>query len=160
MISLIVAMAKNGVIGAEGQMPWHLPAELAHFKKMTLGKPVLMGRRTFNSIGRALPYRRNLILSQQVDLRVPQCETFSSLATALAAVSAEEELMVIGGATLYQQTLPLAKRLYLTFIDCELSGDTYFPQWNPAEWRETHSTHHPADALNRFAFHSLQLDRM
>lgn len=160
MISIIAAMARQRVIGNQGQMPWHLPAELAYFKKLTLGKPVVMGRRTFNSIGRPLPYRRNLILTQQTDLRLPGCEIYFSLEAALSAVDASEELMVIGGATLYQQTLPLAQRLYLTFIDSDLAGDTVFPEWNAAEWQEVSSYSHPADAYNCFAFRSVQLDRI
>lgn len=153
-------MAHHRVIGCAGQMPWHLPAELAHFKKITLGKTVLMGRRTLMSIGRPLPDRRNLVLTQQTDLQWPGCEVYFSLPDALAAVPPDEELMVIGGAQLYQQTLPLANRLYLTFIDCELLGDTYFPEWNPDEWREVSRLHHPADARNRFPFCSIQLERI
>jgi dihydrofolate reductase len=159
MISLIAAMAKHNVIGYEGQMPWRLPAELAHFKKITLGKTVLMGRRTFQSIGRPLPNRRNLVLTQQTGLRLPGCEIYNDWKAALAAVRPDEELMVMGGATLYEQALPFAQRLYLTFIDCDLPGDTWFPDWNPAEWRETRSFFHAADADNCFAFRCVQLDR-
>lgn len=160
IISLVAAMAHHRVIGFAGQMPWHLPAELAHFKKITLGKTVLMGRRTFISIGRPLPQRRNLILTRQTDLHLPGCEIYFSLEAALAAAAADAELMVIGGAELFQQTLPQAQRLYLTFIDCEMPGDTYFPAWDPAQWRESHSVSHPADAANRFAFRSVQLDKI
>ena len=160
MISLIAAMSSNRVIGHSGQMPWRLPAELAYFKKITLHKTVLMGKRTFASIGQALPKRRNLVLTTQADFSAPNCEIFSSLAQALAAVPADQELMIIGGGELYRQTLPLAARLYLTFIDCELPGDTFFPQWDPAEWRETHSTPYPADAANLFSFRTVQLDRL
>lgn len=140
-------------------MPWHLPAELAYFKKITLGKTILMGRRTFESIGRALPHRRNLVISHQVDLHVRGCEIFPSLETALTAIPLDEELMVIGGAMLYQQTLPMAQRMYLTMIDCDPPGDTYFPEWNLTEWRESNCLFHPANDDNPFAFRTLQLDR-
>jgi dihydrofolate reductase len=159
MISLIAAMGKHRVIGSQGRMPWHLPAELAYFKTLTLGKPVLMGRRTFTSIGRPLPNRRNMVLTQQTGLALPGCEIYHSLESALAAVAPEEELMVIGGAELFRQTLPLAQRLYLTFIECELPGDTYFPDWDPSSWREVQNSFHPADAANNFAFRTVQLER-
>ncbi len=159
MISLIAAMANRNIIGHKGQMPWHLPAELAHFKKITLGKTVLMGRRTFQSIGRPLPNRRNLVLTQQTGLRLPGCEIYNSLEAALAAVRPDEELMVIGGAALFKEVLPFAQRLYLTFIDCDVPGDTYFPDWDPREWRETHSFFHATDDNNRFNFRCVQLDR-
>lgn len=160
MISLIAAMAKNRVIGHSGRMPWHLPAELAHFKKITLGKTVLMGRRTFESIGRPLPHRRNLIITRQKNWHLTGCEVYPSLEAALTAAPADEELMVIGGATLYLQTLPLAQRLYLSFIECESPGDTYFPAWDPAEWQESNRRAHPADTHNLFAFTSVQLDKL
>lgn len=152
MISLIAAMSHHRVIGYRGQMPWHLPAELAYFKKLTLGKPVLMGRRTFCSLGKPLPNRRNLVLTQQPDLHLPGCEIFHSLAAVQAVAATTAELMVIGGATLYEQTLPLAHRLYLTFIDAELDGDTYFPEWDSTQWREVSRTEHAAEAKNRWAF--------
>lgn len=159
MISLIAAITKNRVIGHEGAMPWHLPAELAYFKKITLGKTVLMGRRTFESIGKALPYRRNWVLSHKADLCLPGCEIFPSLEIALAAMPAHEELVVIGGATLYEQTLPLANRLYLTFVDCELPGDTYFPEWDPGDWHETSSFSHSTDHHHAYSFRTVQFDR-
>jgi len=158
MISIIAAMTKHRVIGNKGKLPWHLPAELAYFKKMTLGKPVLMGRRTYESIGHPLPHRRTLVLTQQ-KLLIPGCEVYASLAEVWSSVSEPEELMVIGGAILFQQTLPLAQRLYLTIIDCDLPGDAYFPDWNPAEWREVHSQFHPADSNNRYAFRTILLER-
>lgn len=160
MISLIAAMSNNRVIGHAGQMPWHLPAELAYFKKITSHKTVLMGKRTFASIGKALPNRRNIVLTRQADFFAPNCEIFSSLAEALAALPADTESLIIGGGELYRQTLPLAARLYLTFIDCELAGDTFFPQWDPAEWQESHSTYHSADSDNLFSFRTVQLDRL
>jgi dihydrofolate reductase len=163
LISLVAAMAKNRVIGYSGRMPWHLPAELAHFKKITFGKPILMGRRTFLSIGKPLPGRRNLVLSRKENLQIPGCEVYSSLEASLEAslkaLNESGELMVIGGAELFEQTLPLANRLYLTFIDCDLPGDTFFPPWKEEQWVEVENNYHPADALNVYAFHSVRLDR-
>lgn len=153
-------MAQHRVIGMKDKMPWHLPAELAYFKKITLGKPVLMGRRTFVSIGRPLPARRNLILTHQANLHIPGCEIFRSLEEVFATVASDEELMVIGGATLFSQTLPLAQRMYLTFIDCQVDGDTYFPEWNPDQWRETHSQFFAADAANPYSFRAVKLERI
>jgi dihydrofolate reductase len=160
IISLVAALTRDRVIGYQGRMPWHLPAELAYFKKMTLGKPVLMGRRTFEAIGKPLPGRRNLILTRQTDLLIPGCEIYPTLESALAAVAGEPELMVIGGSILFEQTLPIADRLYLTFVDCETPGDAFFPAWNPNDWRETQRTSHPADSANRFSFLCVQWDRL
>lgn len=159
MLSLIAAMAHNRVIGNKGAMPWHLPKELAYFKKMTLGKPVLMGRKTYESIGRPLPHRRNLVLTRQKIL-VPGCEIFTDLDSALKAVSEAQELMVIGGALLFEQTLPLAQRLYLTILDCDIPGDTYFPIWNPEKWLEREKNFHAADDLNTYSFYTVILDRI
>ncbi len=161
MISIIAAMAKNNVIGYQGKMPWRLPAELAYFKKSTLDKTLLMGRRTFNSIGRPLPDRRNWVLSQQADLHLPGCEIYSSLQDVWQKFThSTEELMVIGGGNLYQQVLPLADRLYLTFIECEPLGDTFFPAWNPDEWREIKSSFHPADQFNSYAFKTIEYEKL
>ncbi len=158
-ITLIAAMTKHGVIGKNGQMPWHLPDELQHFKAVTIGKPILMGRKTFASIGRALPKRRNLVLSQQANLALPGCEVYSSLNAALESISPDEELMVIGGATLYTQTLPLAQCIYLTLVDCEEVGDVYFPKLNLEEWQEISRQSYEADAANQYAFQIVQLRR-
>ncbi len=136
MISLIAAMADDRVIGFEGKMPWHLPADLRHFKTVTLGKPILMGRSTYESIGRPLPGRQNVVLSSRADLSIPGCDVYASLETALKAVPETQELMVIGGETLYRQCLPFASRLYLTFIEGSFSGDTFFPEWSSDEWQE------------------------
>jgi len=136
-----------------------LPAELAHFKQFTLGKSVLMGRRTFHSIGRPLPHRRNLILSQQTNFQWPGCEIYHSLESVVSAWDSKEELMVIGGAMIYQQMLPFAHRLYLTFIDCDPPGDAYFPPWNPSDWREVTNTFHPADIHNHYSFRTVQFER-
>lgn len=160
LISLVAAMGIDRVIGFNQRMPWHLPAELAHFKKITLGKPVLMGRRTFLSIGKALPGRRNLVLTRQPNLQLPGCEVYTSLTEVLKVCHNTPELMIIGGAELFEQTLVIADRLYLSFIDFNFPGDAFFPVWKESEWQETERTDHPADALNPYSFYSVRLDRI
>ena len=142
--SLIVARARNGTIGKDNGMPWHLPADLAHFKRTTLGRPVIMGRRTWESIGRALPGRRNIVVSRTPGFEAPGAEVVASLADAWRAVAGEEEAFVIGGAQIYVQALPLAEELALTEIDADFDGDVFFPEWDRAQYeqtsREDHST--------------------
>lgn len=150
-ISMIAAMAHDRVIGLDNQMPWHLPADLAHFKRVTLGKPVLMGRKTFESIGRPLPGRRNLVISRNPDYRVDGVEVVDSVEAALAlltGVDATPELMVIGGGHLYAQLLPRADRLYLTRIDLAVEGDTRFPAFDEGQWQLVESEPHAADEKN------------
>ncbi len=137
-ISLVAAMAKNRVIGVNGEMPWHLPGELQYFKELTMGKPIIMGRTTFESIGRPLPGRRNIVISRQPHLLPTTVDAVASPAEALALVADIPEVMVIGGGQIYQHFLPQATRLYITHIDLEVSGDTFFPDWGKEGWaRET-----------------------
>lgn len=132
---MIAAMANNRVIGKDNDMPWHLPADLQHFKKVTLGKPVIMGRKTFESIGRALPGRRNIVISRNLDYTQEGIEVVTSPEAALSAVEDSDEIMIIGGGHIYDIFLPYAQRLYLTFIDLEVEGDTQFPDYEQvAEW--------------------------
>ena len=134
-ISLIVAMADNRAIGLDNRMPWHLPADLRRFKRLTWGKPIIMGRRTHESIGRALPGRRNIVLTADRNYLAPGCIVAHSPGQALREADAEEA-MVIGGEALYREFLSEADRLYLTLIHREFPGDTFFPEWDPKEWRE------------------------
>jgi dihydrofolate reductase len=134
-LSLIAALDRNRVIGAGGKMPWHLPEDLKYFKRVTSGYPIIMGRKTYESIGRLLPGRENRIVSRQAGYSVPGARVFTSIGAACAGAG-EGELFVIGGAEIYKQALPLAKRLYLTMIDSEFEGDTYFPQWDVSEFHE------------------------
>lgn len=127
ILAMIAAMARNRVIGRSNQLPWHLPEDLKHFKKITMGCSVMMGRKTFESIGRLLPGRRNIILSRQKDYRVDGALIVPDLHSALAACTFEEKVFIIGGAQLYQEALPLAQLLYLTLIDRDFEGDAYFP---------------------------------
>ncbi|MGU5653897.1 type 3 dihydrofolate reductase [Aeromonas allosaccharophila] len=149
-ISMIAAMAHDRVIGKDNQMPWHLPADLAHFKRVTLGKPVLMGRKTFESIGRPLPGRRNLVISRNPGYQAEGIEVVGSVEAALALLtgSAVEELMVIGGGHLYAEMLPSADRLYLTQIDLAVEGDTRFPAFDDGQWQRIDCESHPADENN------------
>lgn len=141
-LALIVARADNGVIGREGGLPWHLSGDLKFFKAQTLGKPVVMGRKTFQSIGRPLPGRPNLVITRDRGFRAEGIEVFADTqaalarARALAAESGADEVMIIGGGQIYAETLPLARRVYLTEVHAAPEGDTLFPELDPAEWRE------------------------
>lgn len=157
-IAIIVAMARNHVIGANGRMPWHLPAELGYFRSVTWGKPIVMGRSTFEAIGRALPGRQNIVLSRQADFVAPGCEVVHQLDEAWR-IAQGDEIMVIGGAALYTQTLSLATRLYLTEIDANVTGDTYFPTFDRQHWQETARVEHAADAKNPYNYACLTLRR-
>jgi len=133
MISLIVAMDEQGLIGRDNQLPWHLPADLRYFKQTTMGRPVVMGRKTFESIGKPLPGRRNVIVTRNRSYAAAGCEIIHSLADMPGG--GEDEVFVIGGAELFAAMLPLADRLYLTRIRETFAGDTYFPELNEADWR-------------------------
>ncbi len=136
-ISLIAALAENGVIGHRQRLPWRLSADLKKFRELTWGAPILMGRATHESIGRALPGRRNLVLSRQSGYQSPGCECFTDLESALLTCREAPEVFVIGGETLYRELLPHAERLYLTMIGKTFVGDTFFPTVNWSSWRET-----------------------
>lgn len=145
IISLIVAIADNGVIGADNALPWHLPADMRWFRRHTLGKPVVMGRRTYQSIGRPLPERTNIVLTRDRGYRVPGCTVVHDIDGALAAAGDAAELMVMGGAEVYRQFLPHARRLYLTRVHANPEGDATFPPIEPAQWREVEREERPAD---------------
>jgi len=152
IISLIVAMANNRVIGKDKEMPWHLPADLAHFKAKTLGKPIVMGRKTYESIGRPLPGRLNIVMSRNKDYAIEGCEVVSSLEEALVLVKDVEEVMIIGGGYLYEEALPLADKLYLTFIDLEVHGDTLFPDYEKLPLTEITREKHLKDDKNPYNY--------
>lgn len=158
LLTAVVAVAQNGVIGRAGGLPWHLPADLGHFKAMTMGRPVLMGRRTFDSIGKPLPGRRNLVLTRR-PLDVPGVEAVASVDEALARVAGAPEVAVIGGAQLWQETLPRIGRLHVTRVHADIEGDTYFPAIDPAQWREVERREQPADERNAYAMSFITLDR-
>ncbi|HET9820951.1 MAG TPA: dihydrofolate reductase [Burkholderiaceae bacterium] len=149
---LVVAVARGGVIGAAGALPWHLPADLAHFKRLTLGHAVIMGRATFESIGRPLPQRLNIVLTRQADYAPPGVEVVPSLAAAYARAAAHGgPAMVIGGAKVYAQALGDAQRIELTEVHADLPGDTHFPPLGP-DWPEVAREDHPADARNAYPY--------
>ncbi len=159
MLSLIAAMAQQRVIGCNGAMPWHLPADLAWFKQNTLGKPMIMGRKTWDSIGRALPGRRTIVISRDAALQPVGAERVISPEAALAAVAGAPEIMIVGGAQIYQHFLTYADRLYLTLIDADFTGDTFFPDYNQHQWRTVERVNHPADAKNPYPYSFLILER-
>jgi dihydrofolate reductase len=147
-ISLVAAMAKNRVIGKDNAMPWHLPADLKHFKAVTLGKPIIMGRKTFESIGRPLPGRQNIVISRNANYQCEGCDTVTSIEAALELVKQHDEVMLIGGGFLYNQVLPMANKLYLTFIDLEVDGDTFFPAFEQLNLTELKRESFKADDKN------------
>lgn len=145
MISLIVALDQNGLIGKDQTIPWRAPADLAHFKNLTMGKPMVMGRRTCASLPKALPGRRNLVLTQNPAFHREGFEIFHTPESVISAALPAEELMVIGGADIYRLFLPIAHRAYVTIVEGSFSGDTWFPEWPLAGWRETSRTMRPPD---------------
>jgi dihydrofolate reductase len=161
MVALVVAVADNGVIGHQGQLPWHLPHDLKHFKALTLGHPVVMGRRTYDSIGRALPGRPNLVVTRQPDWQAPGCETQPSV---LAALARAQELdpglvCVIGGGEIYREALPAADVVYLTEVHHAFEGDAFFPPLSPTEWREETRERHEPDEHHAQAYSFVTLRR-
>jgi dihydrofolate reductase len=142
IISLIAAMSKNRVIGINNTLPWHLPADLQHFKQLTLGHPIIMGRKTFESIGRALPGRTNLIISRNNYSPPANCVVVSSIEAAIDSCKEIDEIFFIGGAQIYEQAIQFADRLYLTEIDTDITGDAHFPEIDSAHWLETDRQHH------------------
>jgi dihydrofolate reductase len=158
-IEIIVAMSENRVIGYRKKMPWHLPADLKHFKDITMGKPILMGRTTYESIGKPLPGRCNIVITRDVEFRAPGCVLTNSIDCALEAASYSDKLLVIGGASLYEHMLPRSQRIYLTLIHADFPGDTHFPEIDKNEWVERERSTHAADGKNPFAFDFVTLDR-
>jgi len=156
---LVVAVARNGVIGAGNQLPWRLPDDLRRFKALTLGKPVLMGRRTFESIGRPLPERRNVVVSRQATL-LAGCTLVESVAAALSLLAPAPEVMVIGGAQLYRECLDRCDTIHMTRVHADIEGDVYFPELPSGQWREELLEQHPADARHAHAFSFLELTRV
>lgn len=151
-LSIIVAMAKNRIIGANGAIPWKLPNELQLFKRVTMGHHIIMGRKTWESIGRLLPGRTTVIVTRQKNYAVPGAIIAGSLTNALAACRDDAEVFVIGGGELYREALPLADRLYLTLVDAEPVGDTHLPAINMAEWKEISAEKHAPDARHAHAY--------
>ncbi|HEY6529954.1 MAG TPA: dihydrofolate reductase [Cellvibrionaceae bacterium] len=156
-LAIICAMSLNRVIGRNNQLPWHLPADLQFFKRTTLGKPIIMGRKTYESIGRPLPGRTNIVITRQQHLQYDGVHLATSLPMAIekaqhaARAADKDEFFVIGGADLYEQALPLAQVLYVTQVQAHIDGDAYFPAWDKSAWSLVHREHHPSDEANGYA---------
>lgn len=161
ILSIIVAAAKNGVIGRSGTMAWKLPAEMAYFKRTTTGHPVIMGRKTYEDIGRALPGRYNIVITRDKNFKAEGCLVVNSLEGALEAAKnaqGSEEIFVIGGQAINELALPKANKIYLTWIEAEIKGDKFF-HYDPKDWRQVWSEKHPADGENKYPFEFTVLER-
>jgi dihydrofolate reductase len=158
-ISLVVAASTNNVIGIAGDLPWHLSDDLKRFKSLTMGKPIVMGRKTFESIGRALPGRQNIVITRQTEFAADGCDIVSSPEAAIAAADDAQEVMIIGGGEIYRLFLPLANRIYLTRVEVVLEGDTVFPAIVESDWLETSRNEYSADGSNDFDFTILTFSR-
>ena len=157
---MIAAMADKRIIGADNDMPWHLPADLKHFKSVTMGKPVLMGRKTYESIGKALPGRPNIVITTNKSYSLDDAIVVTSIEAALREASAFDEVMIIGGGRIYESMLAQAQRLYLTFIDLQVEGDTQFPDYEAhANWKEIARETHHKDEKNAYDYTFVTLER-
>lgn len=160
MISIVVAVGKNGAIGKDNKLLWHLPDDLKFFKRITTGHPVLMGRNTFEAIGKPLPNRRNIIITRNKNYTADGTEVLHSIDEALELVKDSEAIMIIGGADIYRQILPRTDRVYLTVVGAEPPADKYFEHLNPAEWKLIEETHHTIDEKHAYSFDMQVWDRV
>lgn len=158
-VAIIVAMDRKGVIGRDGRLPWHLPADLKYFRRITMGKPIVMGRHTHQSLGRPLPGRLNIVVSRNPAYQAEGCRVVASLCEACRAAGEAEEIMVIGGASLYREALPLAASVYLTEVHADVGGDVRFPPFDRSQWKEVAREDHAADAANAHAYSFVLLHR-
>jgi len=158
-ISLIAAMAENRAIGINNSMPWHLPADLRHFKALTVGKPIIMGRKTWESLPGLLPDRPHIVVTRKPNYQAKGCQVVHSIDEALAAAGDVPEVMIVGGAAFYAAMLPQADRLYLTQVETTVEGDAFFPDYNTAEWQLITQEQHAADEKNPFPYRFLTLER-
>lgn len=159
IISIIAAMGNDQVIGINNQMPWKLPADMKFFRRTTMSKPVLMGRKTYESIGKPLPDRTNIIITRNLDFRAEDCIVTHSIDEALEKAGTAEEVMFIGGASIYKQVLPYAQRFYLTKVYDDFSGDAYFPEFDPKEWPIIERIDHKADERNAYDYSFLTMEK-
>ena len=158
-ISIIVAMAQNRTIGINNTLPWRCPADLKHFKALTMGHHMIMGRKTFDSIGKPLPGRTTVVVTRNPELKIDGCIVTHSLNQAIAACTGDEEIFIVGGAELYAQALPLADTIYLTEIQQDVSGDAHFPAFNQEQWREIACEAHTQEAPQPLTYHFVTLQR-
>jgi dihydrofolate reductase len=160
IISMIAAMAHHRVIGIRNSMPWHLPSDMKWFRQHTLGKPIVMGRKTFESFGsKPLPGRSNIIITRDASYQAADSIVVTSIEQAIEAAGDVDEIMIIGGASFYEQMLPRTDRLYLTYVDAEIEGDAWFPEFDENQWQETERIHHPADEKNKYPHDFVILER-
>ncbi|PVV09003.1 MAG: dihydrofolate reductase [gamma proteobacterium symbiont of Ctena orbiculata] len=160
LISLIAAVAKNGVIGIDNGLPWRLPADLQHFKSLTMGKPIIMGRRTWESLPGLLPGRRHIVVTHDRDYRAEGCDLVHSVDEALQVAGDVPEVMIVGGGGLYRQMLSRADRLYLTRVEVAVDGDAFFPEIDWDEWQEVSRVSHSSDNNNQFPYTFIVLNRI
>ena len=160
ILSFVVAQAQNRVIGRGNGLPWRLPDDLKFFKRVTVGKPVIMGRKTYETIGRPLPERTNIVVTRSPRYAAPGCIVVNSIEEALAAAEPAPEVMLIGGASLYTQTLVLADRIYLTLVQTDVEGDAWFPELDWREWREVSREEHASNAKHEYPFSFILLERV
>lgn len=158
-IYIIAAMDRNRVIGNSGSLPWRLPADLKHFKEITINHTVIMGRKTHESIGRRLPERRNIVISGRGSLIAPGCLIVPSFEAAMKNVFPSEIVFCIGGSRVFQDALPLAEKMYLTEIDADIGGDTFFPEFDRSEWREVSRETHGSDEKNQYPYDFVLYER-
>ena len=150
--AFVVAMDEQGLIGRDNDLPWRLSADLQYFRRNTMGKPILMGRKTHESIGRALPGRQNIVVSSLTDYQAEGCDVVNSIEAALKLAADADEIMVIGGSSLFEQMFDTVDKLYLTRVHAELEGDTWFPEWDQTQWQLISQESHPADEKNDYAY--------
>jgi dihydrofolate reductase len=159
IVSSIVATGENNAIGKNNQLLWHMPADLKHFKDITSGKSIIMGRKTFDSVGKPLPKRRNIVVTRQ-DITIPGCEVVKSVEEGLELCKGEEEVFIGGGAEIYKQAMHLTDRIYLTIIHKNFDADTFFPEIDHKIWKETEREDHAPDDKNQYAYSFITLERV
>jgi len=158
-ITIVVAIASNYAIGKDNQLLWHLPKDLKHFKDITAGGTVIMGRKTFDSVGKPLPKRRNIVITRK-PVSIEGCEVVGSIDAALALCKTEEEVFIVGGAEIYRQTMPLVNRIYLTIVHHSFDADTFFPEIDYKQWKELEREDHEADEKHQFRYSFITLERV
>lgn len=159
-LSIIVAISANNAIGKDNQLLWHLPADLKHFKEITTGHTIIMGRKTYDSIGKPLPNRRSIVITRNPDLKIEGVEVVTSLKAAIELCKSDDEAFIIGGAEIYQQALPFTTHIYLTRVHQSYEADAFFPELDQTTWNEINSASHPADEKNKVAYSFSTLERV
>jgi len=159
LVSIIAAMDRNRLIGDNNQLPWHLPADFAHFKSITMGKPIVMGRKTYESIGKPLPGRTNIVLTRNPAICYEGVECVASFKDAVTLAADAEELMIIGGSTIYEMLLPMADRMYITYVEGEFKGDAWFPDFDKSQWLEKEVIVREADEKNLYDCRFVTLEK-